>query len=143
MNVAFISASQSKMSENTNRKAHLVMRGQLGLLGLTAHDVNGWWEGNHEHSFLVCYRTDHELAQIKRLAASYRQDAIMVLDNIRVLPEGTIANGGLQMSVPAHLGYYSGEHSEQLITFHDARPDTDCTLLPACFGGLYITIKPT
>lgn len=141
MNVVFLSAEQANATPDQSVMGYATMQAQLVLLGLEYHEVSGWYDGKFEDSFMVLYRTDHELAVVRRLAASHNQEAILVLENIRVLPEGTIAQGGLEMKCPSHLGYYDGSHEEQLIQFHRSRPVGDCTQLPACMGGLYITVK--
>lgn len=143
MNYVFLSSEQPNMQPEQSVKANAVMQAQLVLLGLESHQVNGWYGGVFEQSYMVAYRTDHELQQVKRLAASHKQEAILVLDNVRVLPEGTIAQGGLEFYTRPQDGYYHGEHREQLIEFHRSRPNADCTQLPASMGGLYITIKET
>lgn len=141
MNVVFLSAESSTADWSANSKATDQMRAQLVLLGLDAHPVNGWYDGSYEDSFIVLYRTDHELQQVKRLAASHKQQSITVLENIRVLPEGTIAQGGVEVYTRPSDGYYHGQHEEQLIEFHLSRPSADCILLPASMGGLYITVR--
>lgn len=143
MNVVFLSATQKGHSDEQVALSTSTMRAQLVLLGLDAQPVSGWYGGQFENSYMVFYRTDHELQQVKRLAASHKQEAILVLDNVRVLPEGTIAQGGLEFYTRPQDGYYHGEHREQLIEFHRSRPSSDCTQLPASMGGLYITIKET
>lgn len=141
MNVVFLSAEQAHAAPDQSVMGYATMQAQLVLLGMNYYPTCGWYEGKLEDSFMVLYRTDHELQQVKRLAASHKQQAILVLENIRVLPEGTIAQGGLETITAPHLGYYHGEHEEQHIEFHRSRPSADCTQLPACMGGLYITVK--
>lgn len=141
MNVVFISAAQDGMERDERHHAHSILKAQATLLGLTFHTTNGWYEGVFEQSCMVLYRTDHELQQVKRLAAAHNQKAILVLENIRVLPEGTIAQGGLEYYTRPADGYYQGEHAEQHIEFHAEQPACDCTQLPHHMGGLYITIK--
>lgn len=141
MNYVFLSAQQKNFTPEQAKAADAVMQAQLMLLGLSATPVSGWYGGQFEESFMVPYRTDHELHQLKRLAAAHKQEAILVLENVRVLPEGTIASGGLEFYTRPNDGYYHGEHTEQLIEFNRSRPDGDCTQLPSCMGGLYITVK--
>jgi hypothetical protein len=141
MNVVFLAACNKGTDPSHTVLASKTMQAQLVLLGLTAYAVMGWYQGMPEDSFMVVYRTDHELQQVKRLAAAHKQEAILVLENIRVLPEGTIAQGGLEFYTRPSDGYYHGEHVEQLIEFHLSRPPGDCTQLPAEYGGLYITIE--
>lgn len=141
MNIVFISAAQDGMSRDEHHHSHNTMRAQLAMLGLEFYLTNGWYEEVFKQSCMVCYRTDHELQQVKRLAAAHNQNSIMVLENIRVLPEGTIAQGGLEYYTRPADGYYQGEHSEQHIEFHALQPAGDCTQLPHHMGGLYITIK--
>lgn len=140
MNVVFLSAYQQNKDPGHALRSTKQMHAQLVLLGLDAHPIAWWGDDNHEDRFLVLYRTDHELQQVKRLAAAHKQQSILVLENIRVLPEGTIAQGGVEVYTRPSDGYYQGEHVEQLIEFHRSRPLTDCTLLPASMGGLYITV---
>lgn len=141
MNFVFLSSKQDNQTPAQVGKAYNQMQAQLVLLGLTYYPINVWYEGEHESSFMVAYRTDHELQQVKRLAAAHKQKAILVLESVRILPEGTIAQGGLETFTSPHLGYYHGAHDEQLIEFHSSRPEGDCTQLPTSMGGLYITIK--
>lgn len=141
MNVVFLSAENSGADWAANYEATDQMKAQLFLLGLTAHVVESWRGDTAVDYFLVIYRTDHELQQVKRLAAAHNQKAILVLENIRVLPEGTIAQGGLEYYTRPADGYYQGEHTEQHIEFHRSRPMVDCTQLPHHMGGMYITIK--
>lgn len=140
MNYVFLSAEQAGLTPEQTVMATATMQAQLVLLGLDATPVYGWYNGALEDSFMVAYRTDHELQQVKRLAAAHKQEAILVLENVRVLPEGTIASGGLEFYTRPSDGYYHGEHTEQLLTFHRSRPHGDCTQLPSSMGGLYLTI---
>lgn len=141
MNVVLLSSEQKNMTPEQSVLAHATMQAQLVLLGLEAYEVSGWYNTVFEQSYMVMYRTDHELQQVKRLAACHKQEAILVLDNVRVLPEGTIASGGLEFYTRPQDGYYHGQHEEQLIEFHRSRPVGDCTQLPSHMGGLYITVK--
>jgi hypothetical protein len=141
MNFILLSAKQHLMDAAQTQTALLTMKAQLSMLGLTNHMCTRYMAGACRDSFMILYRTDHELQQVKRLAAAHKQDTITVLENVRALPEGTIAQGGLEFYTCPSDGYYSGAHDEQLIEFHRSRPEGDCTQLPACMGGLYITIK--
>jgi hypothetical protein len=140
MNVVLLSSKPKCTDIYQIDLCHRQMQAQLVLLGVEHHVTHKFCGWDAERAFLATYRTDHELVQLKRLAAAHKQDAILVLDNVRVLPEGTIAQGGVECYTRPSDGYYHGEHSEQLVTFHRSRPEGDCTLLPAALGGLYITI---
>lgn len=141
MNIVLIKAVRKDYPQEVNKFNFNVMLAQLKMLGLTFHAVDSYTADNYERSFMVEYRTDHELVQVKRVAAYHKQGHIIVLDNVRVTGHHTIASGGFELATHVGHGIYAGDHTEQVIEFHASRPAEDCIQLPMAYGGLYITVK--
>lgn len=79
------SASRSALSAEENAERTGFMRAQLEAEGIPVVDVDGFYNGYAEKSFLAyTYEGTAESRVIERLAALYKQDAILYVDANRL-----------------------------------------------------------
>jgi len=138
MNIIMLSASRDGMTLTGKHQAHTKLMTQAKLLGLDAYTTTGTYNGAHEDSVLVLFRTDHEKGLCRKLAHAHQQGAIYVVENLTMRGDELLGTGGLEYALP-NYSYYDGQHDDVVIHVSTTEPVVgDYTLLPRELGGSFI-----
>lgn len=145
MNIMMLSACLSELDSETNGQRNRAALATAKLLGLDCHPCNGVFEGAAEQSIMVLYKTDHEKMMAYRLAKSFDQRAVFVVEHVAIRNGQLGGTGGLEMATLGNAGGwapYHGEHDDVDICLTEQAPaEGDYTWLRGVFQNQYMQFK--
>lgn len=145
MNIMMLSACLSGLDVDANCQRHNTALAMAKLLGLDAYPCTGVFESVQEESIMVLYKTDHEKMMAYRLAKSFDQRAVFVVEHVAIRNGQLGGTGGLEMATlgsGAGWAPYHGEHDDVDICLTEQAPaEGDYTWLSSAFNSQYMQFK--
>lgn len=145
MNIMMLSACLSGLDVDVNYQRHNTALATAKLLGLEYYACQGTFEGVPEDSIMVLYKTDHEKLMAYRLAKSFDQRAVFVVEHVAIRNGQLGGTGGLEMATlgsGAGWPLYHGEHDDVDIRLSEQAPaEGDYTWLSSAFNSQCLQFK--
>lgn len=145
MNIMMLSASLSELDDAANWQRHDAAMATAKLLGLEYYACTGVFEGVMERSIMVLYKTDHEKMTAYRLARSFDQRAVFVVEHVAIRNGQLGGTGGLEMAtLGSGAGWppYHGEHDDVDVCLTEHAPaEGDYTWLSSAFNSQFMQFK--